>query len=82
MTMRFQVQGHYSERTMVLGTRHYVVWKNSVPVRCYPQLLDSHTLKDLPELQDFNPDLLIDPIDPKRKQRVATRLRFWRSHQK
>src|SRR5205823_268388 len=60
-----QVQGHYSRRTIVLGKRRYVVWKNGVAVECYPQMtpqeLNGTALDDLPELQDFNPELLVGP---------------------
>lgn len=60
-----QVQGKYSRRTIVCGRRRYVVWKDGVPQRAYPPLtaeeLAGGQLAELPELQDFNPTLLIDP---------------------
>jgi hypothetical protein len=60
-----QVQGRYSRRTIVLGTRRYVVWKDGSAVACYPPMtpeeLNGRTLEQLPELQDFNPELLVDP---------------------
>jgi hypothetical protein len=57
--------GKYSRKTIVCGRRRYVVWKDGVPQRAYPPLaaeeLAGRSLAELPELQDFNPTLLIDP---------------------
>ena len=60
-----QIQGKYSRGTIVCGRRRYVVWKHGSPQRAYPPVneseLDGLRLSQLPELQDFNERLLIDP---------------------
>jgi hypothetical protein len=59
-----QIQGSYSEGTIIAGTPHYVVWKAGVPVEAFPPVED---LELRPELRDFDQRLLKDPPPERRR---------------
>ncbi len=49
-----QIQGRWSEDTIIAGKPHHVVWKDGVPVEAFPPVSD---LELRPELRDFDPAL-------------------------
>ena len=53
-----QIQGRYSEDTIIAGKPHHVVWKDGVPVEAFPPVED---LELRPELRDFDQRLLKVP---------------------
>jgi hypothetical protein len=53
-----QLQGRYSEDTIIGGRPHYVVWKDGAPVAAFPHVED---LATRPELQGFDPRLAREP---------------------
>ena len=46
-----QIQGRWSEDTIIAGKPHHVVWKDGVPVEAFPPVED---LELRPELRDFD----------------------------
>ena len=63
-----QIQGTYSEGTIIAGTPHYVVWKSGAPVEAFPPVED---LELRPELRDFDPRLL--KVAPPERRRLIKR---------
>ena len=63
-----QIQGTYSEGTIIAGTPHYVVWKASAPVEAFPPVED---LERRPELRDFDQRLL--KVPPPERRRLIKR---------
>ena len=59
-----QIQGTYSEGTIIASTPHYVVWKAGAPVEAFPPVED---LELRPELRDFDPRLLRVPPPERRR---------------
>jgi hypothetical protein len=59
-----QIQGEYSEGTIIAGTPHYVVWKAGAPVETFPPVED---LELRPELRDFDRGLLRHPPPERRR---------------
>jgi hypothetical protein len=60
-----QIQGRWSEDTIIHGEPHYVVWKDGVPVEAFPPVED---LELRPELRDFD-ERLAKPPPPERAPR-------------
>jgi hypothetical protein len=60
-----QIQGRWSENTIIAGRPHHVVWKDGVPLEAFPPVED---LELRPELRDFDPQLLKVP-PPERGRR-------------
>ena len=60
-----QIQGRWSENTIISGRPHHVVWKDGVPVEAFPPVED---LELRPELRDFDPGLMKVP-PPERGRR-------------
>ena len=50
-----QIQGRYSENTIIGGRPHHVVWKDGVPIEAFPPVED---LELRPELRDFDERLM------------------------
>jgi hypothetical protein len=63
-----QIQGAYSEGTIIAGTPHYVVWKAGAPVEAFPPVED---LELRPELRDFDQRLL--KVPPPERRRLIKR---------
>jgi len=63
-----QIQGTYSEGTIIAGAPHYVVWKAGAPVEAFPPVED---LELRPELRDFDPRLL--KVPPPERRRLIKR---------
>ncbi len=63
-----QIQGTYSEGTIIAGTPHYVVWKAGAPVEAFPAVED---LELRPELRDFDQRLL--KVPPPERRRLMKR---------
>jgi hypothetical protein len=63
-----QIQGTYSEDTIIAGTPHYVVWKAGAPVEAFPPVED---LELRPELRDFDQRLL--KVPPPERRRLMKR---------
>jgi hypothetical protein len=63
-----QIQGTYSEGTIIAGTPHYVVWKAGAPVEAFPPVED---LELRPELRDFDQRLL--KVPPPERRRLIKR---------
>ncbi len=63
-----QIQGTYSEGTIIAGTPHYVIWKAGAPVEAFPPVED---LELRPELRDFDPRLL--KVPPPERRRLMKR---------
>lgn len=59
-----QIQGTYSEGTIIAGTPHYVVWKAGAPVEAFPAVED---LELRSELRDFDQRLLKAPPPERRR---------------
>jgi hypothetical protein len=60
-----QLQGRYSEDTIVDGQLHYVVWKDGRPIQAFPHVDD---LAARPELQGFDARLAHEPRQPRRRK--------------
>ena len=65
-----QIQGRYSEDTIIAGTPHSVVWKDGVPIEAFPPVED---LELRPELRDFDERLLKVPPRERPKRRLIKR---------
>ena len=63
-----QIQGTYSEGTIIAGAPHYVVWKAGAPVEAFPPVED---LELRPELRDFDQRLL--KVPPPERRRLIKR---------
>ena len=63
-----QIQGTYSEGTIIAGTPHHVVWKAGAPVEAFPAVED---LELRPELRDFDQRLL--KVPPPERRRLMKR---------
>jgi hypothetical protein len=63
-----QIQGAYSEDTIIAGAPHYVVWKAGAPVEAFPAVED---LELRPELRDFDQRLL--KVPPPERGRLMKR---------
>jgi hypothetical protein len=63
-----QLQGAYSEGTIIAGSPHYVVWKAAAPVEAFPPVED---LELRPELRDFDQRLL--KVPPPERRRLIKR---------
>jgi len=63
-----QIQGTYSEGTIIASTPHYVVWKAGAPVEAFPPVED---LELRPELRDFDQRLL--KVPPPERRRLMKR---------
>jgi hypothetical protein len=63
-----QIQGRYSEGTIIAGTPHHVVWKDGVPLEAFPPVED---LELRPELRDFDQRLL--KVPPPERRRLMKR---------
>jgi hypothetical protein len=63
-----QIQGSYSEDTIIAGTPHYVVWKAGAPVEAFPAVED---LELRPELRDF--DQRLRKVPPPERRRLMKR---------
>jgi hypothetical protein len=53
-----QIQGRYSEDTIIDGRPHFVVWKEGEPIQAFPPVED---LAGRPELRGFDPGLAKEP---------------------
>jgi hypothetical protein len=56
-----QIQGRYSEDTIIDGRPHFVVWKDGEPVQAFPPVDD---LARRPELRGFDMSLAKEPRKP------------------
>ena len=63
-----QIQGTYSEGTIIASTPHYVVWKAGAPVEAFPPVED---LELRPELRDF--DQRLQKVPPPERRRLIKR---------
>jgi hypothetical protein len=63
-----QIQGRYSEGTIIGGKPHHVVWKDGVPLEAFPPVED---LELRPELRDFDQRLL--KVPPPERRRLIKR---------
>jgi hypothetical protein len=63
-----QIQGTYSEGTIIAGAPHFVVWKAGAPVEAFPPVED---LELRPELRDFDQRLL--KVPPPERRRLMKR---------
>ena len=63
-----QIQGRYSEGTIIAGKPHHVVWKDGVPLEAFPPVED---LELRPELRDFDQRLL--KVPPPERRRLIKR---------
>ena len=63
-----QIQGRYSEATIIAGKPHHVVWKDGVPLEAFPPVED---LELRPELRDFDQRLL--KVPPPERRRLIKR---------
>jgi hypothetical protein len=61
-----QLQGSYSEDTIVDGTPHFVVWKDGKPIQAFPHVDD---LAARPELRGFDQNLAVEPKPPRKRPR-------------
>src|SRR5688500_8345355 len=61
-----QMQGRYSENTIIDGEPHYVVWKDGVPVTAFPSVED---LASRPELKGFDERLAREPPPARTRRR-------------
>jgi hypothetical protein len=62
-----QIQGRWSENTIIGGKPHHVVWKDGVPVEAFPPVED---LELRPELRDFDRALQKVPPPERRRPRL------------
>jgi hypothetical protein len=65
-----QIQGRWSENTIIGGKPHHVVWKDGVPVEAFPRVED---LELRPELRDFDRALLKIPPPERRRPSLMKR---------
>jgi hypothetical protein len=65
-----QIQGRYSEHTIIGGEPHCVVWKDGVPVEAFPHV---DNLKRRPELRDFDESLMKAPPPERGRARLTKR---------
>ena len=65
-----QIQGRWSEDTIIAGKPHQVVWKNGVPVQSFPEVAD---LELRPELRDFDERLQKVPKLERERRRLMKR---------
>jgi hypothetical protein len=65
-----QIQGRWSENTIIEGRPHHVVWKDGMPVEAFPPVPD---LELRPELRDFDPRLLKVPPAERRRPSLMKR---------
>jgi hypothetical protein len=63
-----QIQGAYSDGTIIAGKPHHVVWKDGVPLEAFPPVED---LELRPELRDFDRRLL--KVPPPERRRLIKR---------
>lgn len=61
-----QLNGRYSQDTIIDGEPHFVVWKDGTPVRAFPHVDD---LTTRPELNGFDARLAHEPPPQKRTAR-------------
>ena len=61
-----QIQGRWSENTIIAGTPHHVVWKDGVPIEAFPPVED---LELRPELRDF--DRALQKVPPPERRRPS-----------
>jgi hypothetical protein len=64
MQLARQIEGQYSEKTIVAGRERFVVWKDGVPKDVFPSLDEGEQdgpLDQRWELQNFPESLLKDP---------------------
>jgi hypothetical protein len=61
-----QLQGRYSEDTIIDGRPHFVVWKDGKPIEAFPPVED---LGGRPELQGFDQTLAVEPKTPRGRPR-------------
>jgi hypothetical protein len=61
-----QMQGRYSENTIIDGEPHYVVWKDGAPVIAFPHVSD---LASRPELKGFDERLAHVPPPARTRRR-------------
>jgi hypothetical protein len=59
-----QIQGRYSEHTIIAGRPHHVVWKDGIPIEAFPPVAD---LELRPELRDF--DERLQKVPPLERER-------------
>ena len=64
-----QIQGRWSEDTIIAGRPHHVVWKDGVPIEAFPPVAD---LELRPELRDF--DARLQNVPPPAERRPRPRL--------
>jgi hypothetical protein len=65
-----QVQGRWSEDTIIAGRPHHVVWKDGVPIEAFPPVAD---LELRPELRDFDARLQKVPPPEREPRRLPRR---------
>ena len=65
-----QIQGRWSEDTIIGGKPHQVVWKDGVPVQSFPEVAD---LELRPELRDFDERLQKAPPAERDRRRLMKR---------
>jgi hypothetical protein len=62
-----QLQGRYSQDTIIDGEPHFVVWKDGTPIQAFPHV---EQLATRPELQGFDPRLAHQPPPARRARRT------------
>jgi hypothetical protein len=65
-----QIQGRYSENTIIGGRPHHVVWKDGAPIEAFPPVED---LELRPELRDFDERLMKAPPPERRRPSLMKR---------
>ena len=65
-----QMGGRYSQDTIIDGELHFVVWKDSAPVRAFPHVEE---LAARPELQGFDERLVHEPPSERQLPRPLRR---------
>jgi hypothetical protein len=65
-----QIQGRWSENTIIAARPHHVVWKDGVPIESFPPVQD---LELRPELRDFDERLLKVPPPERRRGSLMKR---------
>ena len=58
-----QINGRYSEDTIIDGEPHFVVWRDGTPIQAFPHV---EQLATRPELEGFDASLTCEP--PRRKR--------------
>jgi hypothetical protein len=64
-----QLQGRYSQDTIIAGEPHFVVWKDGAPIQAFPHVDD---LASRPELKSFDAGLAHEPPPVRRRARPRT----------